>query len=121
MQRYKRDMRRRARLLLHRGHGPLHWDLVVSAGANLVTLRLERNHGGWRVRWQPPHRRRYMTYAGPIPGGRGTVSQQWAGLVQVAALSHARRLLIVRLSNGTRIEFAADRVVLTGWLPRMGL
>ena len=64
-------------VLHHAGHGEPHYDLMldVSPDSDLRT---------WRVYHWPPmamtrvvrlsdHRRRYLTYEGPISGGRGEV------------------------------------------------
>lgn len=70
---------RSACLLRHRGHGPTHLDLVLADGAACPTLRLD----GRRWRWQPPHRRRYLGWAGPIAGGRGSIRIIWRGQARI--------------------------------------
>ncbi len=69
----------RASLLLHRGHGPRHGDLVLATGARCLTLRVAWQLGHWRVSVAEPHRRRYLTYRGPLSAGRGVVNQLWSG------------------------------------------
>jgi hypothetical protein len=68
-----------ATLLEHRGHGPRHYDLVLGTGKRCRTVRLERRRGRWGATPAAPHRRRYLTYRGPVPGGRGSVLQIWHG------------------------------------------
>lgn len=67
-----------ASLLVHRGHGPRHADLVLGTGPRCVTIRMEISAGRWRVGVGVAHRRRYLTYRGPVVG-RGTVAQLWRG------------------------------------------
>jgi len=69
-----------ASLLLHRGHGTLHADLILGTGPRCVTVGFRTAAGRWRVKLGVPHRRRYLTYRGPVPGGRGAVVQLWRGL-----------------------------------------
>ncbi len=77
-------MRRvRASLFLHRGHGALHGDLILGTGARCLTIHLEPGRRGWRLRVGAPHRRRYLTWSGPISQGRGTVTQLWQGFAWV--------------------------------------
>ena len=66
---------RQATLLRHRHHGPEHLDLVIANGANCLTMRL----AGKIWRWQAAHRRRYLTYSGPISKDRGSVRVLWRG------------------------------------------
>lgn len=65
----------RASVLLHRGHGRPHLDIVLSRGRACPTLWL----AGASWRWQAPHRRRYLTCSGPVPGGRGRTLRLWSG------------------------------------------
>lgn len=67
-----------ATLLVHRGHGPRHADLVLGTGRQCVTVRMDVLAGRWRVSMGVAHRRRYLTYRGPV-AGRGTVVQLWRG------------------------------------------
>ena len=68
----------------HRGHGPEHWDLMLEAGEVLATWRLDRHPAGLsdgpivatRI---GDHRTAYLTYEGPVSGGRGTVEIVDAG------------------------------------------
>ena len=83
---------RRFAVLLHEGHGPTHYDLMLEVAGEdrLATWRL----GDWPPREGtgaealPPHRRAYLNYEGPVGGGRGTVRRvaagTWAGDVPVA-------------------------------------
>ena len=67
-----------AALLLHRGHGPRHADLILGTGARCRTIHIALIAGRWQVREGMPHRRRYLAYRGPVPG-RGAVDQLWRG------------------------------------------
>lgn len=89
-------------ILLHRGHGPSHLDVVLGRGARCPTLALQpASRGGWAWRPQPAHRRRYLTWAGAVSGARGTVRQLWRGE------AHWRSR-----GNGLEIEFGAWRMLL---------
>ena len=69
----------RASLLLHRGYGARHGDLILETGARCLTLRISCQQGRWRVAIAEPHRRRYLTYRGPLSGGCGIVDVLWSG------------------------------------------
>ncbi len=69
----------RASFLLHRGYGPRHGDLILQTGARCLTLRIDGQQGRWRVAIAEPHRRRYLTYRGPLSGSRGVVEVLWSG------------------------------------------
>ena len=68
----------------HCGPGPEHWDLMLEAGEVLATWRLDRHPAGLsdgpivatRI---GDHRTAYLTYEGPVSGGRGTVEIVDAG------------------------------------------
>jgi hypothetical protein len=72
----------RASLLLHRGFGPRHGDLILGTGARCFTLRVGCRQGRWQIAIADPHRRRYLTYRGVVGGGRGTVDVLWSGLLE---------------------------------------
>lgn len=80
----------RAALLLHRGHGPRHVDLVLGTGSRCATVHLELTAGRWRVYAGLPHRRRYLAYRGPVRG-RGAVRQLWQGRVWCSVTATALR------------------------------
>ena len=46
-----------------------------------------------------PHRRLYLTYEGPIPGGRGTVTRVASGTGQILADAPGRFEALVRLGD----------------------
>ena len=70
-----------ASLLRHVGHGPTHFDLVIGYGKQCPTAKLHLKFGVLAGFWQAPHRRRYLSYRGPVRGGRGSVQQVWQGQV----------------------------------------
>jgi hypothetical protein len=72
----------RASLLLHRGFGPRHGDLILGTGARCFTLRVGCWQGRWQIAIAEPHRRRYLSYRGVVGGGRGTVDVLWSGLLE---------------------------------------
>ncbi len=57
----------------HRGVGPVHYDVIIGTGPRCHTWRFERGTRGWHGRRIADHRRRYLTWSGPISGNRGTV------------------------------------------------
>ena len=71
-----------AALLCHRGSGPVHFDLILGRGRRCPTLRLERVRRQLRLSWSAPHRRYYLSYSGPVSGGRGVVARRWYGDVR---------------------------------------
>lgn len=71
-------------MLVHRAHGPLHCDVIIGVGAKCPTWSLSRERSGWRVIRKPDHRRRYLTWCGPLKGGRGVVHVLGRGWVQGA-------------------------------------
>ena len=112
---------RPAALLRHRRHGPIHDDLILGGtGPTCPTLHLTRR--SWR--WQPAHRRRWLSWSGPVSGGRGAATALWHGLVHCIGMQPAvntcgRRLRLVLLDErrGTaHLDLHPGRVVATGWL-----
>src|SRR3954470_14096628 len=71
-----------ASLLLHRGAGPAHLDLVLGVGARCPTLGLHPAGAGWTGIWKPAHRRRWLAFSGPVAGGRGAVESRWRGVAR---------------------------------------
>ena len=72
-------------ILAHSGHGPTHYDLMLADGDSLATWQLpapvaELPTGATvRARKLPDHRMAYLTYEGPVSGGRGHVTRLDAG------------------------------------------
>ena len=68
----------------HTGHGPEHWDLMIEDGELLAAWHLERPPAAHdpvpipAVRI-PDHRKHYLTYEGPVSGGRGDVALHESG------------------------------------------
>ena len=73
-------MRAWAVLLAH-DHPEPHLDLIIAHGRRCPTLRIDARGATWAA----PHRRHYLTYRGPVPGGRGRVAPVWRGWVVVTA------------------------------------
>lgn len=121
-------------VLEHTGYGPLHYDwLLEDAGtpdpraALLWTGRCVlgpaqwRAAGTWEVQSAPPHRRVYLTYEGPITGGRGQVRQVAAGWFTVkkwSAVSIIIQLELAPVFSG-RIELRRDEKT-AGWQAALG-
>lgn len=63
----------------HSGHGPTHYDLMLEHGGALATWRLDASPAGLAAGESMParkladHRKHYLTYQGPVSGGRGEV------------------------------------------------
>ncbi len=68
-------------ILLHTGSGPRHFDLIIGQGRRCPTLRIEPQGRQWQISWANPHRRWYLSYRGPVSGGRGRVQRAWSGPV----------------------------------------
>ena len=110
-----------ATLLLHRGHGPRHADLILGTGARCVTVHLGTAAGRWRVSLGMPHRRRYLTYRGPVSGERGTVVQLWRGLAWCArsanllrCRAHPNPLFLMKMRGGFHFAGSAPTGVVAG-------
>jgi len=78
----------------HAGFGPDHYDLMIEAGETLATWRFADPPGGAagplpceRI---ADHRRAYLTYEGPVSGGRGTVRIVDRGTCDVTACTEDR-------------------------------
>jgi hypothetical protein len=75
-------------LARHCGHGLAHFDLLLGVGARCPTIALispifSLTSGLPDVRTSGrllfPHRRRYLSFSGPVPGRRGVVSVCFQG------------------------------------------
>ncbi len=103
--------------VLRHDHPFLHWDLLLEDGAEAATWRLLRQP----VFGEPiaaellaPHRLMYLSYAGPVSGGRGHVSPLAAGTWQQlpagnlsAAFNDLQPLLQIRLDGWQECAAAA--------------
>ncbi len=64
----------------HSGQGELHYDLMLSQGDVLATWQLQQSPEEMVIgrsipaRKLPDHRKAYLTYQGPVRGGRGEVA-----------------------------------------------
>ncbi|HUS91705.1 MAG TPA: DNA polymerase ligase N-terminal domain-containing protein [Phycisphaerae bacterium] len=81
---------------LHTGHGPDHFDLMIQHGSGLATWRLGNDPGALAegdaipaVRL-PDHRHAYLTYEGPVRGGRGQVRRVDRGQCELLEVSETR-------------------------------
>jgi predicted esterase len=87
----------------HRGLGRAHFDLIIGYGRHCPTVRVELVRNAVRVAWSAPHRRHYLSYRGPVSGGRGVVAPRWYGQVRWTRASlemgsfklHLKRLSVV--------------------------
>ncbi len=72
-------------ILLHVGHGEDHYDLMLARGGALATWRLSSDPADIATGQSVParrladHRRAYLTYEGPVSGGRGRVGRREEG------------------------------------------
>ena len=92
-------------ILAHSGHGPLHYDLMLEHGGSLATWHLpclpadlpagQAAH----ARKLPDHRTAYLTYEGPVSGGRGHVRRVGDGTYEGLCIGPKRWL--VRLAGPT--------------------
>lgn len=90
---------------------PTHWDLLLEDGETLRAWALLANPQGMTPQWAeelPPHRRKYLTYEGPVSGNRGHVTQWDAGEYEVVS-STAVELTITLAGRRLRgvVELAA--------------
>lgn len=103
-------------ILHHRQEGSEHWDLMLERGEVLWTWRLDRDPLDPRNYPIPAerigdHRKAYLTYEGPISGGRGTVRRVDQGTYTSAA-EHPLCLSLKSTGNDLaglhRMEFSSD-------------
>jgi hypothetical protein len=75
-------------ILIHRGHGPDHFDLLLEQADALATWRflqkdadprLAGDEAGLPCRRIADHRKAYLDYEGPVSRGRGEVRRVEAG------------------------------------------
>jgi hypothetical protein len=85
----------------HSGFGPGHYDLMLRRGAILATWQMEQSPLELGAGQSIPakkikdHRLVYLTYEGPVSGGRGTVARQDEGTYE----------LLVEEDEGWRVRF----------------
>lgn len=88
------DMEQRFVIQIHRGWGPTHYDLMIEDGSALATWQFADPpidaDGSMRCGRIADHRPAYLTYEGPISGGRGAVSIFDGGRCEVFARGPAR-------------------------------
>jgi len=89
-------------IILHTGCGPEHYDLMLEAGESLATWQLHADCLGLRpgdsltARKLPDHRLAYLSYQGPVSGGRGQVRSIRTGTYET--LDRGPDRLVVRLN-----------------------
>lgn len=72
-------------ILLHSGHGATHYDLMLEQADGLATWQIAQDPaalpagGRLPARRLADHRKAYLTYEGPVSGGRGSVQRIHAG------------------------------------------
>ncbi len=100
-------MRRQFVIHAHSGQGELHYDLMLSKGDVLATWQLRESPVGIPVGESilasrlSDHRAAYLTYQGPVSGGRGEVAMLDRGSYELLSEQPAR--WEVRL-DGTKIS-----------------
>ncbi len=94
-------------LLLHRGHGPDHYDWFFEhpadrAGA-LVSWRvltpIQDWASGFELERRPDHRRAYLHFEGPVSGDRGVVQAVSRGRIKVVHWSAGAAILDLTMSG----------------------
>ena len=101
-------------VVLTHDHPFLHWDLLLEAGTALRTWRLHRPPdaaGPVAAEALPEHRREYLTYEGPVSGGRGEVRRWDSGEFTLLAETDERvdvQLAGSRLCGCARLERSAE-------------
>jgi hypothetical protein len=84
---------------VHSGYGPVHYDLMIRHGPALATWQLPLPP--WEVTSDRPipanrladHRLAYLSYEGPVSGGRGSVAIAERGTCQVLAANDSQWLI----------------------------
>jgi hypothetical protein len=77
-------MSRRFAILMHTGHGPTHYDVLLECGEVLATWQCQADPTHLAAlplacRRIADHRTAYLDYEGPVSGGRGEVERIEAG------------------------------------------
>jgi len=97
------------------GSSHLDWMIEIDPGARLVTFRLAAamGDGPFEAERIGDHRRDYLDYQGPVPGGRGEVERVVGGEVTIHAFEPDRLDLTLDWGTGpTRLAGRpADRPV----------
>jgi hypothetical protein len=102
-------------ILHHRLTDGEHWDLMLEQGESLLTWQLAREPVRTDclpipARQTGPHRKAYLTYEGPISGGRGEVRRVDSGWVEFVAVS----------SDSYRLQLRGRRLLGAFTLTRCG-
>lgn len=119
-------MQRRFVILLHEGHGPTHWDLMIEDQGTLATWQFlsdptaagstQQTLGARRL---PAHRIAYLNYEGPVSGNRGRVRQADAGTCEALSAGKQQWRLVFAgqklrgrfdLREGSRGEWILEQV-----------
>ena len=89
----------KAALLWHSDLNGGHFDLLLGAGLLCRTWRIELNAYGHPQFWQShvPHRRRYLSYQGPVSRGRGRVRCHWRGAMMITQSDWGWQLMVGEL------------------------
>jgi hypothetical protein len=103
----------------HNDHGPPHFDLMIRRGGALVTWQLTlspfeaRSDRALPARRLADHRLEYLTYQGPVSGGRGSVAIADKGICQILSADESHWLIHL---EGTTLR-GVYRLQYTGPLP----
>ncbi|MEX0939666.1 MAG: DNA polymerase ligase N-terminal domain-containing protein [Pirellulales bacterium] len=95
---------------------PTHWDLMLEHGGTLVTWALQRppdEPAPIAAERLPDHRLDFLSYQGPLTGGRGSVIRWDEGQyeLQEGELGEHSQRLVLRLSGGRlRASATLERV-----------
>lgn len=83
-------------------------DAGRSVGPSLIAFRI-----GPEIAWPPaggfvairlaPHRREYLTYEGPVSGGRGRVHRVAAGKCRIVDISETSLAVVIELERAFRL------------------
>ena len=83
-------------VLLHTGHGELHYDFMISEGEVLATWQFGSNPAEIGIgdaisgRKLPDHRAKYLDFEGPVGENRGHVARIDGGAAAPAAISESK-------------------------------
>ena len=118
-------------ILLHIRRGERHWDwlmddpdpLAPAPAAPLWAARCDRPPHLWAAPHAaamlltplPPHRRRYLTYQGPLTDGRGTVVRVAEGHARPLLWSASRRIVTLTLHGMAPLTLDLTRLTPDRW------
>jgi len=110
-------------IILHTGFGADHYDFMLEIGEALATWQIARNcmdlgeGESATARKLPDHRLAYLTYEGPVSGGRGQVRRVCQGTFKTLVDNHRRLVVQLDAPDGpVRFELVRKTSAGNDWI-----